>query len=367
MRLRLSDDDVTLKRPVDDPPPRSHDAYQPLVRRYAADVARKHAVAKWIDSGSAAPLIAAATADETPDNTAVALYLADLNPDQDMDDDPSELPPPNPRLLTWVHHEGDALGLAVGGASELYTASGAGGVYCFRLAHGSEAPELHAGWAAPLRAPTLGVAHNEPSHKLAAVSEEGTLHLLDAATGKQLAEANARDSCLFGAHWRSPNELATVGSAVLLWDCRAATPAAVARFEPAAEGSSPQQLGPQLHCAATEPLRKELLAAGSSSGDVFFWDERLPGAAASVVAAHGADVWHAAFCQTGYGSFFTCSSDGALLAWHDDADGADGAPAPSRALLQYELPVNSFDVSAEHGALVVASDAEELAVLDLRA
>ena len=90
----------------------------------------------------------------------------------------------------------------------------------------------------------------------------------------------------------------------------------------------------------------------------------------------------------------SCSSDGTLLAWHIDyaaaaaataaaasadaqltsqlsppaiGNGVDDSGMSSGALVHLALPVNDLHLSAEHGMLACASDAQVLTFIDMRA
>ena len=299
------------------------------------------------------------------------------------------------RIVCSSPHSGCVLGLAVAATAAgaaVFTASGAGGAACYSVEGGgaalsarwSEGTDAHAGVAA------LGVCWNEHLGRLALVSEDGRLALIEAERAKRSLCVQSDEPSLGAVCWPSAHVAATAASCVLLWDVRQPAPAPSLRL--ACADGVPAHLAPQLHAVGVHSQRADMFAAGSSGGEVYVWDARAPTApvsapsAATRIDAHRSDVWEVRFAPSAYGDLLSCSSDGTLQAWTLSALGFDeasrtasreaaarlgfGAEEPlepaSRTLVEFERPVNSFDVSDAHGALAAASDAEVLTFLDLR-
>ena len=308
------------------------------------------------------PTFIAGTADET--HNQLSVWTVNLQDDQ------VEPHTANPALMHSIPHRGDVLDIDLHDYNQsptVFTASGEGRVQCYSVESQATCDfVLCEAWSVATASPALGVAYGSEKGCLAAVSEDGSLIQLDASLGKQLSKTEKRGSSLLGVHWHSPHQVATVGSCVLLWDFRLNT-GPVAQFEAISERDV------ALNCAATNPHKRNILSAGSSKGEIFFWDTRFvphtnltQGQPNSLsrqkIVPHTADIWGVQFYKSGYGDLFSCSSDGNLLASH--IDDADAFPRP---VVTFDLPVNSFDISDAFGALVAASDSEVLTVVDLRA
>ena len=81
--------------------------------------------------------------------------------------------------------------------------------------------------------------------------------------------------------------------------------------------------------------------------------------------AHGGDVWGVQLGSGPHGEVLSCGADGALVAWSSLGLGGD-AQARDKTLVQLTLPINSLELSSEHGLLASASDEQVLTFLDMR-
>lgn len=289
-------------------------------------------------------------------------------------------------------HGGDVLALSHNGGSGggglcAYTASGAGGVRCYSVgvddATGDVAlqPKWHA--AAPAGGlATLGVSYHAEAGAVCAAGEDGLVHILEPESGASAWRAQSNEPAIYDACWWDAHTAVTAGAVLALWDVRARQAAPSLQLAPSP--SAQAHVAAQMLSVSAEAQPPYRLVGGASDGAVHLWDVRAAassfaasgsgGAVAPLrsIAAHTADVWGVQLGGGGggtHGHLFSCSSDGTLVAWRlspgKDADAADDL-ASGRPLVQLSLPINSLDLSAEHGLLASASDAQVLTFLDLR-
>ena len=276
-----------------------------------------------------------------------------------------------------------------------FTASGSGGANCYTVDIHDDGDDSAGGgkvslvpqWtskAAPAGGlATLGVCYSDASGAVCAVGEDGVLCLLDPETGACAWSAQTREAALFDAAWCAglgAHTVVVAGTTLGLWDVRvrAAAPQAVLAPTPGVEA----HIAASLLCVSADAQPPYRLAAGASDGALYVWDVRAGGGGGggggggaalapmrAVAGAHASDVWGVQLDSGSHGQLLSCAADGTLVAWSGlELHAPESAAAPqARTLVQLALPINSLDLSAEHGLLACASDEQVLTFVDLRA
>ena len=390
--LALDDDDLLLDAP--------EEALPIPVQTYTAQTRSlgfKQSVVRWLPAAASGsrPLALAGSWDDPVSNELSVWSVqpeVPVDPGATMSDAPPEQPQLTATSVYVAKHSGCVLGLSVGGSQRLvaFTASGAGGASCYAIdiSGGDDGAVLRPQWAGAA-APagglaTLGVSYNEDANGVCAVGEDGVLTLLDPERGEPVWKAQTREPALFDVGWctsLNANCVVTAGTSLGLWDMRQRSPAPQATLS-AAPGLE-THAGSALLCVAADPQPPYRLAAGAADGALHIWDVRgsvalgrgpASGASAmaplkSIADAHAGDVWGVQLGKGEHGEMLSCGADGTLVAWSaldlDDTSSYD--PPRQRTLVQLSLPINSVDLSVDHGLLASASDEQVLTFLDMRA
>ncbi|KAL1498636.1 hypothetical protein AB1Y20_013949 [Prymnesium parvum] len=325
----------------------------------------KQRAVRWLERLDDRTALAAAGSWDEP-GCELALWRVSFAPADAMDADGAASAA---RSVSATPHEGGCVLGIEAAPRRLYTACGGGGVCCYAVEGvEEEAPSLRLAWrqAGTPSVATLGVGWDKGSGALCAVSEEGSLTQLDAASGMAVHAVATDELALYAVAWSraaagASAQAATVSSRLMLWDVRAAGKRPVLTLLP--KPHSPEAV--QLQCVSSDDARPHLLGAGSSEGSLYLWDARYPHAPAVAMEAHAADVWALQMCSCLYGDLLSCSTDGTVQArkWGSDSlatmEVGEGEPEV-RTLVEQELPMNDLHFWPECGYLACASDAEVL-------
>ena len=363
----------------------------------------KQSVVRWLPAVGSRALALAGSWDEPSNELSAWSVQVEASDEEDFAMTDGDAAPPMVLAANCVgsaRHAGCVLGLSVGSIGSrlvAFTASGTGGACCYTVDVGDEDASITlqpqwSGMGAPAAGiATLGVSYSEAAGGVCAVSEEGVLALLAVESGAVTWKAQTRDAALFDVAWCAglgASSVVTAGTTLGVWDMRArsAAPQIVLSPSPGVEA----HVAAALLCVAADAQPPYRLAAGASDGSLHVWDVRAsarsPADAAggsvaggeaiaplrSLSQAHQSDVWGVHLGSGPHGQMLSCAGDGTLVAWSGLDLSADPAPegrkkVAARTLVQLSLPVNSLDLSSEHGLLASASDAQVLTFLDLRA
>ena len=406
--LCLDDDDLLLDVA---PPPATA---SPLLAQ-TPSLGLKQSVVRWLPAAAdrqRARCLAGSWDDPQSNELSVWSVSLDLPVDDSMADaGDAAAPPPRAASVGTTTHAGCVLGLSVGatptagGKLVAFTASGAGGASCYTIdlgaaddgagIDGTGAISLREQWAGAGLAPnggggiaTLGVAYSEGAGAVCAVGEDGVLSLLNPESGACAWRAPTREAALFDVSWCAglgSHCVVAAGTTLGVWDVRAKAGAPQLSLAPAPGAQA--HLAASLLCVAADPQPPYRLAAGASDGALHVWDVRASAAAAttgaggssassrvplspqcSLAGAHAGDVWGVQIGNGQWGQLLSCAADGTLVAWSslELSGGRNQEAASRRTLVELSLPINSLDLSTEHGLLASASDAQVLTFLDLR-